>query len=60
MSDSCPLGYLSNVLAHVLGTQLWPDGSQYEGQFDNDLRHGDGQHTWTNQEVRLNQKRTHI
>ena len=35
----------------VVGTQFWPDGSKYEGQFDNDLRHGDGQHIWANQEV---------
>ena len=38
-------------LIYVVGTQFWPDGSKYEGQFDNDLRHGDGQHIWANQEV---------
>jgi hypothetical protein len=31
--------------------QLWPDGSKYDGQFQNDLRHGQGEHMWANKEV---------
>ena len=36
---------------YVTGTQLWAEGSQYSGQFENDLRHGTGEHAWANKEV---------
>ncbi|KAG9266579.1 ankyrin repeat and MYND domain-containing protein 1 [Astyanax mexicanus] len=30
------------------GVQQWPDGSRYEGQFVEDLKHGHGVYTWPN------------
>ena len=33
------------------GIQHWADGSTYEGEFLNDMRHGTGVHTWPNGEV---------
>ena len=36
------------------GTQSWADGSCYHGEFLNDLRHGEGHHTWANGEVSSN------
>lgn len=35
------------------GIQEWPDGRKYEGEFVNNLKHGDGVFTWTNGEVTL-------
>lgn len=35
------------------GVQQWSDGSKYEGEFVNDLKHGSGVFTWTNGEVLL-------
>uniref|UniRef100_A0A4W5KBB9 MYND-type domain-containing protein n=1 Tax=Hucho hucho TaxID=62062 RepID=A0A4W5KBB9_9TELE len=32
------------------GVQQWSDGSNYEGEFVNDLKHGTGVFTWTNGE----------
>ncbi|CAB1324320.1 unnamed protein product [Coregonus sp. 'balchen'] len=32
------------------GVQQWSDGSKYEGEFVNDLKHGTGVFTWTNGE----------
>ncbi|XP_037324502.2 ankyrin repeat and MYND domain-containing protein 1 [Pungitius pungitius] len=29
-----------------LGVQQWPDGSRYEGEFVNGLKHGKGRYTW--------------
>ena len=34
------------------GAQEWPDGSRYEGEYLNGLRHGPGRFTWRNGEVR--------
>ncbi|CAL8306280.1 unnamed protein product [Lota lota] len=34
------------------GTQEWPDGSKYEGDYLNGLKHGKGRFTWKNGEVR--------
>lgn len=31
--------------------QDWPDGSKYEGEFVNGLKHGRGRYTWRNGEV---------
>lgn len=33
------------------GVQEWPDGSRYEGEFLNGLKHGKGKYTWKNGEV---------
>lgn len=33
------------------GVQNWDDGSMYEGQFLNGLKHGKGKYTWTTGEV---------
>ena len=33
------------------GVQTWADGAKYEGDFVNDLRHGDGKLHWANGEV---------
>uniref|UniRef100_A0A3Q1F7J1 Ankyrin repeat and MYND domain-containing protein 1-like n=1 Tax=Acanthochromis polyacanthus TaxID=80966 RepID=A0A3Q1F7J1_9TELE len=33
-----------------LGVQEWPDGSKYEGEFVNGLKHGKGRYTWINGE----------
>ncbi|KAF7660952.1 hypothetical protein LDENG_00272190 [Lucifuga dentata] len=33
-----------------LGVQEWPDGSKYEGEFVNGLKHGTGTYTWKNGE----------
>lgn len=33
------------------GMQEWTDGSKYEGEFQNGLKHGDGTYTWPNGEV---------
>ncbi|XP_076577750.1 ankyrin repeat and MYND domain-containing protein 1 isoform X2 [Chaetodon auriga] len=33
-----------------LGVQEWPDGSRYEGEFVDGLKHGRGKYTWTNGE----------
>uniref|UniRef100_UPI0037E8729E ankyrin repeat and MYND domain-containing protein 1 n=1 Tax=Semicossyphus pulcher TaxID=241346 RepID=UPI0037E8729E len=32
------------------GAQEWPDGSRYEGEFLNGLKHGKGRYTWRNGE----------
>ncbi|XP_051980158.1 ankyrin repeat and MYND domain-containing protein 1-like isoform X2 [Xyrauchen texanus] len=32
------------------GIQEWPDGSKYEGEFKNNLKHGSGVFTWANGE----------
>ena len=32
--------------------QIWADGSCYQGEFVDDMRHGKGVHKWANQEVR--------
>lgn len=45
--------YVKCCLLFLTGTQLWPDGSKYEGQFHNDLRHGQGEHKWANNEVNM-------
>lgn len=34
------------------GVQEWDDGSIYEGEFMNGLKHGKGKYTWTTGEVR--------
>lgn len=34
-----------------LGVQVWPDGSRYEGEFANGLKHGRGRYTWADGEV---------
>lgn len=34
-----------------LGVQEWADGSRYEGEFENGLKHGRGRFTWTDGEV---------
>lgn len=34
-----------------LGIQEWPDGSRYEGEFENGLKHGVGFYSWPNGEV---------
>ncbi|KAM3876348.1 ankyrin repeat and MYND domain-containing protein 1 [Diretmus argenteus] len=33
-----------------VGVQEWPDGSKYEGEFVNGLKHGRGKYTWENGE----------
>uniref|UniRef100_A0A3P8T7D4 MYND-type domain-containing protein n=1 Tax=Amphiprion percula TaxID=161767 RepID=A0A3P8T7D4_AMPPE len=33
-----------------LGVQKWPDGSRYEGEFVDGLKHGKGRYTWINGE----------
>ncbi len=33
------------------GVQEWPDGSRYEGEFVNGLKHGKGKYIWGNGEV---------
>ncbi|XP_063748384.1 ankyrin repeat and MYND domain-containing protein 1 isoform X2 [Eleginops maclovinus] len=33
-----------------LGVQEWPDGSRYEGEFENGFKHGNGRYTWRNGE----------
>jgi len=33
------------------GSQEWPDGSTYEGEYLNGLKHGTGRFTWKNGEV---------
>lgn len=35
------------------GVQEWTDGSRYEGDFLNGVKHGDGTFTWPNGEVTL-------
>ncbi|XP_068175566.1 ankyrin repeat and MYND domain-containing protein 1 [Antennarius striatus] len=35
---------------HEFGTQEWNDGSRYEGEFMNGLKHGRGKYTWRNGE----------
>jgi len=44
------------VIFYVLfeGLQIWQDGSQYDGDFVNDKRHGEGEVKWSNNEVWLN------
>ncbi|KAM4549411.1 ankyrin repeat and MYND domain-containing protein 1 isoform 2-T2 [Odontesthes bonariensis] len=46
-----------NVVAQVgeerrqrLGVQEWPDGSKYDGEFVNGLKHGKGRYSWKNGE----------
>lgn len=34
------------------GVQEWDDGSTYEGEFMNGLKHGKGKYTWKTGEVR--------
>lgn len=34
-----------------LGIQHWPDGSCYEGVFKDDVRHGQGKQTWSDNAV---------
>lgn len=34
-----------------LSVQEWPDGSRYEGDFMDGLKHGRGKYTWRNGEV---------
>lgn len=33
------------------GMQEWPEGSKYEGEYRNNLKHGTGVYTWANGEV---------
>lgn len=37
-----------------LGVQEWEDGSTYEGEFLNGLKHGKGKYTWGSGEVTKN------
>lgn len=39
------------VIFLLLGLQIWQDGSQYNGDFVNDKRHGEGEVKWSNNEV---------
>lgn len=36
---------------HGFSVQKWPDGSRYEGEFLDSLKHGKGKYTWKNGEV---------
>ena len=38
---------------NLLGTQIWEDGSSYQGEFIEDMRHGRGLHKWANGEVQF-------
>jgi hypothetical protein len=33
------------------GVQTWPDNSRYEGEFEEDRKHGHGIHIWPSGEV---------
>ena len=37
---------LTHPHTHTPTLQTWADGSRYQGQFLNDLRHGHGVHEW--------------
>ncbi|XP_031589653.2 ankyrin repeat and MYND domain-containing protein 1 isoform X1 [Oreochromis aureus] len=37
-------------ISEGIGVQEWPDGSKYEGEFVNGLKHGKGRYSWTNGE----------
>lgn len=37
------------------GMQEWSDGSKYEGEYKNNLKHGTGVYTWPNGEVWFNE-----
>ena len=41
-----------DTLFYILGVQVWQDGSQYEGDFVSDKRHGKGEVRWSNKEVK--------
>lgn len=41
------------ILNVYIGLEVWPDGSRYEGNFVDDLRHGEGHHSWPNGEVTI-------
>ena len=46
--------FTNNVFIQLLfatGVQWWADGSSYDGDFVQDMRHGKGTHTWANGEV---------
>lgn len=38
-------------ISEGIGVQEWPDGSKYEGESINGLKHGKGRYSWTNGEV---------
>jgi hypothetical protein len=44
-------GKLCNIFKFLTGLQVWQDGGQYEGEFLNDMRHGEGELKWSNEEV---------
>ncbi|KAG5276366.1 hypothetical protein AALO_G00131060 [Alosa alosa] len=50
-----PIGYIYSTEPdsgrNGLGVQEWPDGSKYEGEFVNDLKHGVGVYSWPNGEI---------
>lgn len=50
-----PIGYIYGTerdrVRNGLESQVWLDGSRYEGEFQNDLKHGVGVYTWPNGEV---------
>lgn len=42
-----PIGEIQQEGPQVaIETEIWPDGSKYEGQFKDDLMHGQGTYTW--------------
>ncbi|XP_062411975.1 ankyrin repeat and MYND domain-containing protein 1-like [Sardina pilchardus] len=50
-----PIGYIYSTEPdsgrNGFGVQQWPDGSRYEGEFKNDLKHGVGVYSWPNGEI---------
>lgn len=49
--SKCPLLRFKGNVVLFEGVQTWADGAKYEGDFVNDLRHGDGKLHWANGEV---------
>lgn len=43
--------YTCDISEFSIGLQVWQDGGQYEGDFLNDMRHGEGELKWSNEEV---------
>ncbi|XP_076731994.1 ankyrin repeat and MYND domain-containing protein 1 isoform X2 [Maylandia zebra] len=49
-SNDCGGARVGREISEGIGVQEWPDGSKYEGESINGLKHGKGRYSWTNGE----------